>query len=323
MASPWTIYVRAVSRVRFAPSPTGTLHVGNALSAVANRDASATTCCCGSTTPTRRGTSRAARRRSSTISRWLGVAWDEGPVRQSERAERHLRGAADGRPRPAVRWTCSSWRERRHADVPSGERRRRPRLRDHARHPRLRPPAERGAARGRCTARSAHEPPQYLYHGLVLGADGKKLVEARRGRDRRVAARRGLPGRGGARVPRRARAAAARRAPRPRARSARCRSLRSTLPDEELAARAGIPVEAAPLLRGAHDLVEARALAASVLDPPDDRLLAAAQSATTLERFVELRSPLARARSTRTRRRAILRELKAVGGDLRAPAGRR
>jgi glutamyl-tRNA synthetase len=26
-----------VTRVRFAPSPTGTLHVGNALSAVANR----------------------------------------------------------------------------------------------------------------------------------------------------------------------------------------------------------------------------------------------------------------------------------------------
>ena len=41
-----------------------------------------------------------------------------------------------------------------------------------------------------------------------------------------------------------------------------------TLDDEALAERAGVPVEAAPLLRGAHDLVEARALAGAVLDPP-------------------------------------------------------
>ena len=47
--------------------------------------------CCGSTTPIRRGSSPEARRRSSTTSRWLGIGWDEGPVRQSERGER-LRG---------------------------------------------------------------------------------------------------------------------------------------------------------------------------------------------------------------------------------------
>src|SRR5581483_3060120 len=41
------------------------------------------------------------------------------------------------------------------------------------------------------------------------------------------------------------------------------------LDDAELAARAGVPVEAAPLLRGAHDLVEARSLAAGVLEPPE------------------------------------------------------
>src|SRR5581483_4517380 len=39
--------------------------------------------------------------------------------------------------------------------------------------------------------------------------------------------------------------------------------------DDELAARAGIPAAAAPLARGAHDLLEARALAAAALEPGD------------------------------------------------------
>ena len=43
--------------------------------------------------PRRRG------RRSSTTSRWLGIDWDEGPVRQSERQERY-REAAAGLPGP-------------------------------------------------------------------------------------------------------------------------------------------------------------------------------------------------------------------------------
>ena len=38
------------------------------------------------------------------------------------------------------------------------------------------------------------------------------------------------------------------------------------LDDEALAERVGVPVEAAALVRGAHDLVEARALARTVLD---------------------------------------------------------
>src|SRR5262249_12924393 len=75
-------------RVRFAPSPTGSLHLGNALSAVANR---------------RLGDRMLLRIDDTDVTRnveggeeaivadlgWLGVAWDEGPVRQSERADRH------------------------------------------------------------------------------------------------------------------------------------------------------------------------------------------------------------------------------------------
>ena len=78
--------------VRFAPSPTGSLHVGNALSAVANR-ARATGCSCGSTTPTPRGTSRAGGgdpSRPRVARRRVG----RGPVRQSERAERYREAAA-------------------------------------------------------------------------------------------------------------------------------------------------------------------------------------------------------------------------------------
>ena len=70
-------------RVRFAPSPTGSLHVGNALSAVVNRREPATGCCSGSTTRIPPGTSPGARRRSSDDLGWLGIDWDEGPVRQS------------------------------------------------------------------------------------------------------------------------------------------------------------------------------------------------------------------------------------------------
>jgi hypothetical protein len=87
------------------------------------------------------------------------------------------------------------------------------------------------------------------------------------------------------------------------------------LDDDELASRAGVPVEAAALLRGAHDLVEARTLAASVLGAPSPALAAPA-SPETLARFVELRAPLPDVLD-KDRAKEVLRELKAVGGNLR------
>ena len=86
------------------------------------------------------------------------------------------------------------------------------------------------------------------------------------------------------------------------------------LDDEELAARAGVPTEAAPLMRGAHDLVEARRLARSVLDDPGDSPRDASE---TLMRFAELREPLPDV-LTKDEAKAVVRELKAVGGNLRA-----
>jgi hypothetical protein len=77
-------------RVRFAPSPTGSLHVGNALTAVANRRFA-----------DERGGVLILRSDDTDPSRvveggekailqdlgWLGVPFEEGPVRQSERGD--------------------------------------------------------------------------------------------------------------------------------------------------------------------------------------------------------------------------------------------
>src|SRR5438552_378983 len=81
----------------------------------------------------------------------------------------------------------------------------------------------------------------------------------------------------------------------------------AALPDEELAARAGAPPELAPALRGARDLNEAREAARAILEPAPARLPESARP--TLERFRELAQDGLEAK-------AIVRELKAGGGDL-------
>ena len=77
------------TRVRFAPSPTGSLHLGNALTAVANRHfadehAGVLVLRVDDTDPTRpvEGGEDAI----LTDLTWLDVGLDEGPLRQSERA---------------------------------------------------------------------------------------------------------------------------------------------------------------------------------------------------------------------------------------------
>jgi hypothetical protein len=79
------------------------------------------------------------------------------------------------------------------------------------------------------------------------------------------------------------------------------------LSDEELAARVGVPVSVAPVLRGARDLAEARAYAQLVLESP----VVTVDSPETLARARELVD-------AGLEPRAVLRELKAVGGDLKA-----
>src|SRR5439155_20351861 len=80
--------------------------------------------------------------------------------------------------------------------------------------------------------------------------------------------------------------------------------------DDELAARAGIPIDAVPLARGAHDLLEAQELAHAVLEPPArESSEQSDRGRLTLERFVELRgrSP---ERLDRDGSKSLLRELK-------------
>ena len=75
-------------RVRFAPSPTGSLHVGNALSAVANRAFGDWMLLRIDDTDPARNVPGGEEAILDDLA-WLGVEWDEGPVRQSERADRY------------------------------------------------------------------------------------------------------------------------------------------------------------------------------------------------------------------------------------------
>ena len=80
-------------RTRFAPSPTGSLHVGNALSAVAARSLGDWLLLRIDDTDPARNVPGGEEELLRDLE-WLGLAWDEGPVRQSERRERHLEAGA-------------------------------------------------------------------------------------------------------------------------------------------------------------------------------------------------------------------------------------
>jgi len=300
-----------MTRARFAPSPTGTLHVGNALSAVANRRF-------GDWLLLRIDDTDAARNvpggEEAIIAdlRWLGVEWDEGPVRQSERAERHLAAAREAG-LPQRFGGVMLWRDDGSPtfhlasvvdDVDFG-------ITHVIRGADHRPNEELHAALHRALG---SEPPIVVHHGLVVGADGKKL--SKRAEGATVAALRD------AGYPSEAVRAYLEELDLPRhdvrLDLERIRSLSvdvlAQLDDAELAARAGIPLEAASLARGAHDLDEARALARAVLDPPS---VESTQSPETLARFAELRAALPDVLGP-DEAKSVVRELKAVGGNLRA-----
>ena len=298
-------------RVRFAPSPTGTLHVGNALSAVANRRF-------GDWLLLRIDDTDAARNLPGGEEailddlRWLGVDWDEGPVRQSERAGRHLE-AAQTAGLPQRFEGVMLWRDEGSPtfhlasvvdDIDFG-------ITHVIRGSDHRANEELHAALHRALG---SKPPYVIHHGLVVGADGKKL--SKRAEGATVASLRD------AGYPAEAVRSYLEELDLPKhdvhLDLDRVRSLSvdvlAQLDDDALAARVGVPVEAAALLRGAHDLVEARALARTVLEPPSNTVLL---SPETLERFVELRAALPDVLS-KDDAKSLVRELKAVGGNLRA-----
>ena len=84
--------------------------------------------------------------------------------------------------------------------------------------------------------------------------------------------------------------------------------------DADLAAVAGAPPDLARALRGARTLVEAREIAAQILQPAEVTL--GTEAEPTLARFVELRRAGGE-HLEETDARAVVRELKAVGGNLK------
>ena len=88
----------------------------------------------------------------------------------------------------------------------------------------------------------------------------------------------------------------------------------AAMPGDVLAAAVDAPVELAPILRGARDLNEARELARQVIEPEPAQL--SGEARPTLERFKELRERAANGLD-HDAARELVRELKAVGGDLK------
>jgi glutamyl-tRNA synthetase len=291
-----------MKRVRFAPSPTGSLHVGNALSAVINR---------------REGDHLLLRIDDTDVTRnlaggeqailgdleWLGLEWDEGPVRQSERQERYreavarLGGERFGRTTLLREDGTATYHLASVVDdidfgithVYRGN--------DHRPNEQLH--------------RQLHDSlgtkaPEYIHHGLILGDDGRKLSKRAPGATVESLRDMGIP-------PEAVRAYLEELGlPRhdvhydlPRIRRLAVEAIEA-MDDEELARRTDIPLTAVAVARGARDLEEAREYAAQVLEPPPPR---ATDAPETLQRFKEVADDDPR---------TIVRELKAVGGDLRA-----
>ena len=306
-------------RVRFAPSPTGSLHVGNALTAVANRRFGEHLLLRIDDTDPERNEAGSEEGILRDLA-WLGVVWDEGPIRQSERHDRYREaaeelvaaGAAERADDETIRaregWRPTLLRADGTAtyqlatvvDDLDFEITHVIRGKDHL------PNAELQRALSLALAGRA---PEYVHHGLILGPHGHKLSKRdplSSVADLRAA---GLPGeavrtyleelglpRGDVhfdldRIRRLAVDAIA------------------AMTDEELTERVGVPRELGPALRGAHDLAEARAYAEMILTRPKPTRVAAAE---TLARAREL------VLANGLEPKAIVRELKAVGGDLRA-----
>jgi glutamyl-tRNA synthetase len=165
-----------MTRVRFAPSPTGSLHVGNALSAVANRRFGDWMLLRIDDTDPARNVSGGEEAILADLE-WLGVRWDEGPSRQSERMDRYREAAAelperfDGitllREDGTATYHLASVVDDADFEITHVLRGNDHRPNEHL-HRRL-----HGAL--------GTTPPEYVHHGLILGPDGKKLSKRAEG----------------------------------------------------------------------------------------------------------------------------------------------
>ena len=296
-------------RVRFAPSPTGSLHVGNALSAVANRAFGDWMLLRIDDTDPERNVPGGEDAILADLA-WLGVEWDEGPVRQSERSARYAEAGRqlgdrfDGitllREDGSATYHLASVVD----DVDFGI--------THVIRGNDHRPNEQ--LHKRLAEALGATPPEFIHHGLILGEDGRKLSKRTPGATVASLREQGIP------------AAAVRRyleelgLPKhdvhydlPRIRRLAIEAI-AEMPDAELAEAAEAPAGLVPVLRGARDLNEARELARQVLEPEAVHLPDEARP--TLERFKELRERASNGLD-HDAARELVRELKAIGGDLK------
>jgi glutamyl-tRNA synthetase len=238
---------------------------------------------------------------------WLGLTWENGPVRQSERQERYSEaGAQLGERFDGITLLREDGTATYHLasvvdDADFG-------ITHIVRGFDHRPNEE---LHRRLFQALGVTPPEFVHHGLILGEDGKKLAKRAPGATVASLREAGIPGE------------AVRRyleelgIPQhdvhydlPRIRRLAIEAIEA-MDDEELARQADAPVEVVPALRGARDLNEAREYAKAILTAPKPVKVDAVE---TLERFREL---VERTNGTLDAR-ALVRELKAVGGNLKA-----
>src|SRR6266516_834926 len=295
-----------MKRVRFAPSPTGSLHVGNAVRIAANSGMGYCMLLRIDETDKQRNVPGGEGEIMRDLE-WLGLAWEEGPVRQSERQDRYREAGAElGERFDGITLLREDGSATYHLasvvdDVDFG-------ITHIVRGFDHRP---NEALHRRLFEALGATPPEFVHHGLILGEDGKKLAKRAEGATVASLREAGIPGE------------AVRRyleelgVPHndvhydlPRIRRLAIEAIEA-MSDEELAERAGAPVDVVPALRGARDLNEARDYARAILTPPKP---AKGDAPETLERFREL---VERANGTLDAR-ALVRELKAVGGNRKA-----
>src|SRR3954463_6562866 len=87
-----SIQIQGPVRVRFAPSPTGFLHLGGVRTAIYNdllRQSLGGAFVLRIEDTDKERSDEAMTRQIQSALAWIGTAWDEGPSRQSERLPRH------------------------------------------------------------------------------------------------------------------------------------------------------------------------------------------------------------------------------------------
>ena len=317
--------------VRFAPSPTGALHLGGALTAVANRsfadERSGTFLVRIDDTDSERVNYETEQMILDDLA-WLGVESDAKPVRQSERAALYTEAAEalvekgyatseDGALRSTVGWRPTLIRSDGSATyhlasvVDDGELQVTHviRGRDHLPNTEL---------HEHLTKALGYTVPEYIHHGLLVGEDGKKLSKRHGATSVSELRAEGVP-------PEAARAYLKELGlPKHDVCLDRGRIERlsvdalASFSVKDFASRIGVGIRVVPALRGARNLREAQLFAAQITTFPElsTPRVQGEKERTTIQRLVDLRERGEEFIDEDTAR-ALIREIKAVGGNLR------